>query len=170
MAYNRRFGPWRSLASALAWGARGPEFKSRRPDQIPQRVTDTHPPWTSGLESNRSPNVDASARLPRTRKTPAPILGTSHPRKICLSRFSVQQTDSVSKTNVGFLQTFPILACKCRVFSHALSATAANRRLSGPGRLKRRLRPDHGDSMPAPFGYRVRVNLLPGFRPLIATV
>jgi hypothetical protein len=29
-----RFGPWRSLASALAWGARGPEFKSRRPDQL----------------------------------------------------------------------------------------------------------------------------------------
>ena len=28
-----KFGPWRSLASALAWGARGPEFKSRRPDQ-----------------------------------------------------------------------------------------------------------------------------------------
>ena len=27
-------GPWRSLASALAWGARGPGFKSRRPDQI----------------------------------------------------------------------------------------------------------------------------------------
>ena len=31
--YNSSFGPWRSLASALAWGARGPEFKSRRPDQ-----------------------------------------------------------------------------------------------------------------------------------------
>ena len=28
------FGPWRSLASALAWGARGREFKSRRPDQF----------------------------------------------------------------------------------------------------------------------------------------
>src|ERR1035437_4277836 len=24
----------------IAWGARGPEFKSRQPDQIPQRVTD----------------------------------------------------------------------------------------------------------------------------------
>src|ERR1700731_3910692 len=33
------FGPWRSLASALAWGARGPEFKSRRPDQIPLQNT-----------------------------------------------------------------------------------------------------------------------------------
>ena len=28
---------------ALAWGARGPEFKSRQPDQIPQRVTDLRP-------------------------------------------------------------------------------------------------------------------------------
>ena len=27
-------GPWRSLASALAWGARGPGFKSRRPDHF----------------------------------------------------------------------------------------------------------------------------------------
>src|ERR1035441_3558802 len=43
LTYNGRFGPWRSLASALAWGARGPEFKSRRPDQIPQRLTDTNP-------------------------------------------------------------------------------------------------------------------------------
>src|SRR5579884_8521 len=31
-----RIGPWRSLASALAWGARGPGFKSRRPDQLTQ--------------------------------------------------------------------------------------------------------------------------------------
>ena len=30
----RKFGPWRSLASALAWGARGPGFKSRRPDHF----------------------------------------------------------------------------------------------------------------------------------------
>jgi hypothetical protein len=49
-------GPWRSLASALAWGARGPEFKSRRPDQTIQRVTNPtllpHP----SLESIWSPN------------------------------------------------------------------------------------------------------------------
>ena len=32
--YTGEFGPWRSLASALAWGARGPGFKSRRPDQL----------------------------------------------------------------------------------------------------------------------------------------
>ncbi len=32
--YNRgEFGAWRSPASALAWGARGPGFKSQRPDQ-----------------------------------------------------------------------------------------------------------------------------------------
>ena len=35
-----RIGLWRSLASALAWGARGPEFKSRQPDQIPLSHTD----------------------------------------------------------------------------------------------------------------------------------
>jgi hypothetical protein len=27
-----QFGAWRSPASALAWGARGPGFKSQRPD------------------------------------------------------------------------------------------------------------------------------------------
>ena len=27
-----RHGAWRSLVSALVWGTRGPEFKSRRPD------------------------------------------------------------------------------------------------------------------------------------------
>jgi hypothetical protein len=32
--YSIYIGPWRSLASALAWGARGREFESRRPDQI----------------------------------------------------------------------------------------------------------------------------------------
>jgi hypothetical protein len=31
--YTDIFGLWRSLASALAWGARGPGFKSRQPDQ-----------------------------------------------------------------------------------------------------------------------------------------
>ena len=36
--YTRKFGLWRSLASALAWGARGPGFKSRQPDQIPHTV------------------------------------------------------------------------------------------------------------------------------------
>jgi hypothetical protein len=30
--YTRRSGAWRSLVSALVWGTRGPEFKSRRPD------------------------------------------------------------------------------------------------------------------------------------------
>ena len=29
-----RRGAWRSLVSALVWGTRGPEFKSRRPDWI----------------------------------------------------------------------------------------------------------------------------------------
>src|SRR5690606_19728066 len=30
-------GAWRSLASALAWGARGPRFKSGRPDRRTKR-------------------------------------------------------------------------------------------------------------------------------------
>ena len=33
-----KIGLWRSLASALAWGARGPGFKSPQPDQIPQHL------------------------------------------------------------------------------------------------------------------------------------
>ena len=40
---------------ALAWGARGPEFKSRQPDQIPQRLTDCSPPPFRLLESKWSP-------------------------------------------------------------------------------------------------------------------
>src|ERR1700752_1676608 len=35
-------GPWRSLASALAWGARGPGFKSRRPDQLTSLISITY--------------------------------------------------------------------------------------------------------------------------------
>src|SRR5437879_2042387 len=61
--YNSRFGPWRSLASALAWGARGPEFKSRRPDQIPQRVTNSRPARGGVLESNWSPDFGFTSVL-----------------------------------------------------------------------------------------------------------
>ena len=32
--YARHGGAWRSLVSALVWGTRGREFKSRRSDQI----------------------------------------------------------------------------------------------------------------------------------------
>ena len=34
LGYNfwHKFGAWRSPASALAWGVRGPGFESRRPD------------------------------------------------------------------------------------------------------------------------------------------
>src|SRR5579884_3003575 len=42
--YTGEIGPWRSLASALAWGARGPGFKSRRPDQIPHLRTYKYQP------------------------------------------------------------------------------------------------------------------------------
>src|SRR5580658_7348123 len=68
--YTREFGLWRSLASALAWGARGPEFKSRQPDQISHRPTDSRPPQYPQLESIWSPKVDASVApqpgVPRT--------------------------------------------------------------------------------------------------------
>ena len=78
--YNSAFGPWRSLASALAWGARGPEFKSRRPDQIPQRVTDTNPPRTCDLESNWSPNPGLRRlRFPSTPNNGSNSLGLSPP-------------------------------------------------------------------------------------------
>jgi hypothetical protein len=30
---SKPYGAWRSLVSALVWGTRGPEFKSRRPDK-----------------------------------------------------------------------------------------------------------------------------------------
>src|SRR5438067_9405157 len=39
---STNIGPWRSLASALAWGARGPGFKSRRPDQLFQTLPDSN--------------------------------------------------------------------------------------------------------------------------------
>jgi hypothetical protein len=37
---SKPYGAWRSLVSALVWGTRGPEFKSRRPDheQPPAKV------------------------------------------------------------------------------------------------------------------------------------
>jgi hypothetical protein len=41
--------------AVLGWGARGPGFKSRRPDQIPQRLTDGRPLQGAVLESNWSP-------------------------------------------------------------------------------------------------------------------
>ena len=67
--YNRHFGPWRSLASALAWGARGPEFKSRRPDQIPQRLTTETVIADGVLESNWSPKWAPAERPPEYAKT-----------------------------------------------------------------------------------------------------
>ena len=41
--------------SALAWGARGPEFESRQPDQIPQQLADSRSFGSAFLESNWSP-------------------------------------------------------------------------------------------------------------------
>jgi hypothetical protein len=65
--YTDIFGLWRSLASALAWGARGPGFKSRQPDQIPQRLTAREITQTSLLESNWSPFLDTGLNAARTR-------------------------------------------------------------------------------------------------------
>ena len=75
--YNKHFGPWRSLASALAWGARGPEFKSRRPDQIPQRLTTETLIAECVVESNWSPKWTPAARLPEHTKDTAQVPGAS---------------------------------------------------------------------------------------------
>src|ERR1035437_3940947 len=56
-------GPWRSLASALAWGARGPEFKSRRPDQSLQRLTSLQPHSHSSTGSKLGPNPNSFATV-----------------------------------------------------------------------------------------------------------
>ena len=71
--------------TALAWGARGPEFKSRQPDQIPQRLTDSGPVRRSALESNWSPNRGLRAlifaHLRRARFSLAKSSGLSPPIK-----------------------------------------------------------------------------------------
>src|ERR1022692_1704310 len=77
LTYNRSFGPWRSLASALAWGARGPEFKSRRPDQIPERLTDSRRSEGGVLASIWSPKWTPSARHPQPTKNLFKFPGSS---------------------------------------------------------------------------------------------
>jgi hypothetical protein len=75
-------GPWRSLASALAWGARGPEFKSRRPDQSFQRLTGPGPSQCLRLESNWSPNPGLRRlRFPSTPNNGSNSLGLSPPMR-----------------------------------------------------------------------------------------
>ncbi len=54
----------------LAWGARGPGFKSRQPDQIPQRLTVKLLTGSWVLESIWSPN-----------RTPAALLFRLFPRR-----------------------------------------------------------------------------------------
>src|ERR1035441_4799636 len=70
---------------ALAWGARGPEFKSRQPDQIPQRVTNERPSSGGFLQSNWSPKLDGGlgtfARVVTTVFRPLNSLGLSPPNK-----------------------------------------------------------------------------------------
>src|ERR1017187_7497698 len=83
--YNRHFGPWRSLASALAWGARGPEFKSRRPDQTSLQHTAKAFIENYVLESNWSPNPACGDAFPeRTEYRPkflAPLYSQIKPDK-----------------------------------------------------------------------------------------
>src|SRR6266540_5095643 len=54
-------GAWRSLVSALVWGTRGPEFKSRRPDWGTRRKRR----WGRGVEIPVTPRPARLARLPR---------------------------------------------------------------------------------------------------------
>ena len=57
------FGPWRSLASALAWGARGPGFKSRRPDQSTHTLTGRQPQTASSTGSKLGPIPNSLATV-----------------------------------------------------------------------------------------------------------
>ena len=86
-----RFGLWRSLASALAWGARGREFKSPQPDQIPQRLTNPKGSESLSLASTWSPKwAPADAGLPSGLSYLSRSLSlsssteTRHSRHLCL--------------------------------------------------------------------------------------
>ena len=50
-------------AGVLAWGARGPEFKSRRPDQTPQRLTGPQPQRASATGSKLGPIPNSLATV-----------------------------------------------------------------------------------------------------------
>src|SRR5215472_2433746 len=63
MCVDHRFGPWRSLASALAWGARGPGFKSRRPDQSTHTLTGRQPQTPSSTGSKLGPIPNSLATV-----------------------------------------------------------------------------------------------------------
>jgi hypothetical protein len=51
-----QIGLWRSLASALAWGARGREFKSPQPDQYSSKTYRVYTPsfTRSGVRGSRA--------------------------------------------------------------------------------------------------------------------
>ena len=70
-----KFGLWRSLASALAWGARGREFKSPQPDQIPQRLTNPRGSGSLSLASNWSPNGRRRTVVKAAAGPPDPAVG-----------------------------------------------------------------------------------------------
>jgi hypothetical protein len=68
-------------STIVAWGARGPGFKSRRPDQIPQRLAVRYGACTSCWSPSWSPNL--SRELPlgciRAACPPPPLLPTGPP-------------------------------------------------------------------------------------------
>ena len=63
------------MQAFLAWGARGPEFKSRRPDQIPQRLTTKAFITDCVLESSWSPKRTPAEPPPGHTKNIAQIPG-----------------------------------------------------------------------------------------------
>ena len=97
-------GAWRSLASALAWGARGPRFKSGRPD------------WFSAKSGSLwPPNVGVAQKYPIGKVLPrAKALGfclalnqLPHKRAIvCTSANCIQRSDHSPNHNADYFVHF----------------------------------------------------------------
>ena len=71
---SKGIGPWRSLASALAWGARGPEFKSRRPDQ--SNLHQTLPIFLVTFTCSRTIPQFKDGKIADDHPVPCQVLGT----------------------------------------------------------------------------------------------
>src|SRR6187455_2477953 len=82
-------GAWRSLVSALVWGTRGPEFKSRRPDWsgISELLKRFGVPLKLAIPPLRGPRSPFWVPLLRGRRlrerggTPLPLFNGSHLRR-----------------------------------------------------------------------------------------
>src|SRR5579884_2237782 len=70
--YGRANGLWRSLVSALDWGSRGPEFKSRQPDQ-PRKAGLTGDPRGLGLGHSPVQLQPADSDRPRPAASGWPV-------------------------------------------------------------------------------------------------